>query len=187
MRKNLPFFAWLCILFTFISLCSCTNNGSGANDCFKTKEDSIAFAKNVYRIYALGGEEVLITASFSKNNMNAAGVEKFDPVDWEYVKRYASNYIKNPLFNGTKGFTIDERGLRLIKGNPNYKQLFIHLGKYTDDPNIRNDYTLLILPMDANRKFIHKGVANRGANESGNNNYDYLDPCPVVCPDEPEP
>jgi len=156
---------------------SCTNS-SPDNKTFTTKDDSLNFVKAVIKKYpeAQGAK----IADFGKSPAKVRSSSKFDPIDWEKVKTYGGFYDKHPLIDGKKGFLIDAKGLELLRSNSAYKQIYLCLGKYTDDIKINNDYTIMIVPLDADTSVIHKGLGDPRPGQ--NSNYDYLDPCPVVCP-----
>lgn len=162
---------------------SCQSSTSPKINCFKTKQDSLNFAKNVLQIYPeLQGP---LDVEFSREQKNwAARPSGFDGIDYKWVKIYANNYDSVPLFLDKRGFIIHEEGLSLIKNNPNYKLLYLRFGKRTSDRKVKNDYTVMILPLKSDSTFVFKGdgTLSRGTDS----NYDYLDPCPK-CLNSTEP
>lgn len=163
-------------LLSLLGFISCNENTQ--NSCFKTKEDSIKFAKTVIAIYPeTQGAKI---ADFGNNPNKSFGQKKFNPIDWDKVLEYAVNYDSNPLIKDKKGFMIDQRGLSLIKANNNYSQLYLRFGKYTNSSIINNDYTVMIIPLDGESEILSRSAGTERQGE--NSNYDELDPCPRACP-----
>lgn len=178
MKKNvyqttLLFFS----IVVFMTACiGNSNKDFDANKSFKSKEDSIDFAKKVIAAYP--EIQVPIAAEFGKKN----GVvpPKFNGIDYQNALNYASNYMNAPLIANKHGFLIDQTGFSILKSNSNYKQLFLCFGKFSPDQNVRDDYTIMIIPLNADTSVIYKGAGS--LTQGQNSNYDYLDPCPNVCP-----
>jgi hypothetical protein len=175
-KKNPPFVLFLFFSVAFI-LSSCTDQGGeGSLNCFKTKNDSIDFAKAVMSRYP---GELPKDASFTRPISTKVSADKIDPIEFNRLLMYAKYYDRAPIIKKTRGFFIDERGMSMLK-NVKYKHLYLRFGKYTDDPKKSDDYTIMLIPLNADSTLVHRGPAN--TRESENNNYDYLDPCPEFCP-----
>lgn len=162
MKKLIP------TLISMIFVITACNNQSEST-CFKTREDSLAFAKLVMEKYpdTLPKEEMKIWVS-QENKIAAAG-----PISWATVEAYSASHDSSPLFRiggqTVKGLMVDATGLNYVRGlsAANYSKLYLRFGKKPD-----GSYTVIILPVKTNGE-IEK-IDNR--------NYDHLDPCPTSCP-----
>lgn len=173
---NIKFINSLTATIVISLLLSC-NNDSKPKDCFKTKQDSLNFVKAVIKKYPEAqGPKI---ADFGSNPNKSLGTPRFNPVDWAKIQLWAGYYDVHPLIANKNGFFIDARGLGFLKNNSNYKQVFLRFGKYTDSDDL-TDYTVMIIPLNADSTVLWKGIVSTTA--GANNNYDELDPCPNICP-----
>lgn len=162
----------------FILLLIGCNNETSTKTEFKTKKDSIQFAKAILQIYPEAQEPQ--KAGFGDGSQQALSIDKMKPIAWTRLKSFAGNYDKIPFLKNVQGFFIDANGLESLRRNNAYNQLYVRFGKHTDDENINNDYTIMFIPLKADSTVLHKGDVNVAID--ANNNYNYVDPCPVVCP-----
>lgn len=169
--------------FGLLTLSSCGGEEptTPTADCFKTKKDSLDFVAAVIKKYPEAqGPKI---GDFGYNKLKyAAPPPPTQPIDWAQVEEYARNYDLNPLLQNKKGFMINANGLNMLKGNANYKQVYLRLGKYTNTGSGVGDYTVMLIPLNATGTVLHRGVGN--GTVGGLSNYDFLDPCPVVCPED---
>ena len=171
-------------------LCSLlTGCDSNSSQQFATKQDSLLFAKSVLQKYP--GEEM--GATLQQDTTGPARGRSFrqggpgegvQPISWETVLLYQSNYDKDPQIKAPagyfyQGFTVDSAAYQRIIKTSSIKGLYLRLGKKED-----NSYTIMILGLDANGNVMNGKEANRKPGDS--TNYDHTDPCPENCPVEPE-
>ncbi len=161
------------LLITFFSACGVQENNT-VNDCFKTKKDSVDFAKLVYEKYQLdtGAKQVSFVDPSLKTMQSEA-------VPWDTITKYAANYDRNPILTqpggglNYKGFKLNATSFSQMKNNASCAQLYFRLGKKDN-----GDYTFMVLPMNSNNDIIQTRSLPAGQNI----NHDHLDPCPTVCP-----
>lgn len=171
--KLLLKFPFTIFLFAILLSFSACNDDSGKG-YFKTKQDSLAFAKTVFKVYP-GERNVSLIVTFSENT--AAAVPS-QPVSWETIDRYKSQYDASPLLQKPsgayyKGFILDAASFAAFKSNANCAQLYLRLG--TKD---NGEYTIMVLPMDKSKNLLQSMPSPTGVNL----NHDHLDPCPSECP-----
>jgi hypothetical protein len=101
-----------------------------------------------------------------------------DSISFSTVMSYRDAYNQHPIMRDpqtnliVKGFTIDAKGVQIIRDSLRYRQIYIRLGR---KPN--GHYTMMLLPLDANGNLVQNGT-NPGVGA----NYDNLEPCPDECP-----
>ena len=177
MKKILKLSTIILLLF---SLNACINdNKQSFGETLKSKEDSVKFAETIMEKYSINKKVEFTSAQSNFKNINPT-IRSFNPVDWDLIVANAGNYDTFPLGIREKGFMIDERGINFIKANDRYKRIYLRFGKRSNDPNIKTDYTVMIIPLDGTGKVLYKGVAQSGIGDDSN--YDELDPCPSACP-----
>jgi hypothetical protein len=159
-----------------LALSSCNDNTGGTS--FKTKEDSINFAKSVMEIYPDSARPVIrrMARSMAADTVNPGMM----PIPWDtltnYVKAYNedSRKLLNPNGKPYEGFTIDAEGYRLLLENADIQGLYLRLAKKAD-----GSYTIIIMGTDGNGKPLQNSATPPS---SGNSIFDNLRPCPDVCP-----
>ena len=162
----------LCLIFTYTS---CTN---GSGTIFRTKEDSLAFAKNYFEKYP--GENNVRVKYGGDTTMKG-----LTPISWPTVKAYQSNYDKNPFILSPagvplNGFNIDSAGYTKLLNSKNIKGLYLRFGVKSNGA-----FTILILGTDAKGN-VMKDTIRGGVGDGTGTNYDETPPCPVNCPTEPD-
>lgn len=165
------------ICITCSLLYSCAGN-SGKQ--FTTKQDSLSFAQAVMEKYP-GQRPAPVSASLQDTAVPQPYV--MQPITWETVKKYQSNYdsdpqLKTPTGLYYKGFSIDTAGYSTLIRTPAIKSLYLRLGRRDD-----GSYTVMILGMDAKGNIIHT-ITGPGTGYEGDEptNFDNLPPCPANCP-----
>jgi hypothetical protein len=154
----------------------CKSNGSESP--FSTKEDSIKFARAVYKLYP---KEVRQDADTLI--MPGTGVQ---PIPWDTVLAYQNYYDRDPkIFDPAnkpyKGFSIDPNGYNMITANTAIKGLYLRLGRKAD-----GSYTIMLLGTDTAGNILQKKnleARPAGGDGGGSTNFDNTIPCPANCPD----
>lgn len=159
-------------------LFSCTGN-SGKQ--FSNKQDSLSFAQAVMEKYP--GQKPLSSPQRDTTGPDKPQPYDMQPISWETVKKYQSNYdsdpqIKTPGGLYYKGFSIDTAGYSTLIKTTAIKSLYLRLGKRDD-----GSYTIMVLGMDAKGNIIHT-ITGPGTGYEGDEptNFDNLPPCPANCP-----
>ncbi|MEO6540543.1 MAG: hypothetical protein ABIN74_06130, partial [Ferruginibacter sp.] len=144
---KIPFTIFLFAILLSFSAC---NDNSG-KDCFKTKQDSLAFAKTVFMLYPIE-KNVPLIVTFSERTAAAPS----EPVPWDTIDRYKSQYDANPLLQKPgpggayyKGFILDAASFTAFKSNADCAQLYLRFG--TKD---NGEYTIMVLPMDKSKNLL---------------------------------
>ena len=169
---KIPLAVFLLTILIGFSAC----NEEAARDCFKTKQDSLAFAKAVFQAYP-AEKNMPLTVTFAERTAATAPSE---PVSWDIINRYKEKYDLSPILvkpDGTpyKGFILDTGSFSFFKGNNKCSQLYLRLGKKDN-----NEYTIMVLPMD-NAGYLLQSAPVTSPGQQ-NLNHDHLDPCPTECP-----
>src|SRR5688572_757978 len=134
---------------TLAAIIGC-NQQSSNSELFKTKADSIAFAKKIFEIYP--EEQGPKIADFGGGKKS---IKTLDNINWSRVLEYGANYTKHPLIRNKNGFLIDANGMNLLRSHTNYQQVFLRFGKFSDDPKVLDDYTVMLIPLGAERRVLH--------------------------------
>lgn len=163
---------FLCVILISLSAC----NDNAGKDNFKTKQDSLAFAKTVFKAYP-NEKNLPLVVTFAERSSEKMLSE---PVAWDTIDKYKTQYDISPLLQKPgggayyKGFILNTASFTTFKNNTNCSQLYFRLGK-----NDNGEYTIMVLPMDAKRNLLQSTpVTGVGQNL----NQDHLDPCPSECP-----
>ena len=165
----------LCFMLTYTS---CTN---GAGTTFRTKEDSLAFAKTYFEKYP--GENS-VRVKYGNEDTLMKGIK---PITWATVKTYQSNYDKNPFILSPtgvplNGFTVDSTGYAKLLNSKKIKGLYLRFGVKVDGA-----FTIMILGTDAKGNVMKDTINIKGGVGDGTGtNYDDTPPCPTACPTEPD-
>jgi hypothetical protein len=196
MKKTSYLLILLVISFAFLNS-GC--NGTGSSSCFKTKEDSIVFARKVDSIYpkqisntqlkvdSLPRKPLEVSFAVPKSTMEKLAPNaryNMMPISFDDVELFARNYDHDPLLkepgtNGRpyKGFKIDASAYSLLKRkHGGYEELYLRFGRRPS-----GEYTIMILPMRGNR-LAYRGPRDDSKRTDPDNNYDHVDPCPDRCP-----
>ncbi len=160
-----------------LALSSCNDNSGGTS--FKTKEDSINFAKSVMEIYPDSARPV---ARRTARSMAADSVspEAMIPIPWDTVVRYSELYdadsrrLLDSKGAAYKGFSIDAGGYQMLLNNAAIESIYLRLGRKDD-----GSFTIMVMGMDKNGKLLESSAAEP---PSGRSNFDNLKPCPDICP-----
>jgi hypothetical protein len=156
---------------------SCKSGGS--KDPFSTKEDSVKFARAVYKLYPKEVTQDVDDTLVLPGN----GVQ---PITWDTVLAYQNYYDKEPkIFDpGNKpymGFSVDPNGYKMITSNTAIKGLYLRLGRKGD-----GSYTIMLLATDTAGNILQKKnleARPAGGGGGGSTNFDNTVPCPANCPD----
>lgn len=155
------------LLLVFLAAC---NNQSKSTQ-FKTREDSLAFARAVISAYDTSWKpESLAVTERDVQKFSAAA---FAPITWQDVVDFSNSHDAAPLFRRggvpVKGLMVDANGLSYIRSLPaaTYSKLYLRFGKKAD-----GSYTVMLMPVRTNGQ----------VDKVDNKNYDHLDPCPSSCP-----
>jgi len=171
--KLLLKFPFAIFLFAILLSFTACNDDSG-KDCFKTKQDSLAFAKAVLKTYP-NEKNLPLVVTFAERS---AAIAPSEPVAWDTIDRYKRQYDQSPLLQKPggayyKGFILNATSFAAFKSNANCAQLYLRLG--TKD---NGEYTIMVLPMDKSKNLLQSMPSPAGMNL----NHDHLDPCPSECP-----
>jgi hypothetical protein len=185
MKKFTFPFAFILLGIPVIGTSSC--NTFETSDSIKTKQDSIAFARAVLKLYP--ETQGTVTVGFGNRNENGKkiSIPKFKGVSFAEIDTWAENYNKIPLFqNGegqdVTGFMIDVHGMQCLTKNPKYEKIYIRFGKYSGTSSDKTDYTVMLVPLTASGDLVCPAGSLADDSEGGTSNYDALDPCPKECP-----
>lgn len=165
MKKFIPLLPVLLLAL----LTACNNQNESA--CFKTREDSLAFAQAVIKMYDTATKPESVT--IMERDAQKFSTTAFAPLPWQSVVDFANAHDTTPLFRlggvPVKGLMVDATGLNYLRALPaaTYSKLYLRFGKKTD-----GSYTVMILPVKTNGQ----------VEMVDNKNYDHLDPCPSSCP-----
>ena len=147
------------------------------NTSFKSKEDSIRFARTVLANYP----EVLLDTSRPSLAPQAPG-QGVSPISNQLMREYFRLYDADPkLFTPSglayKGFGIDTAGWTTIKNNPKIFGLFMRLGRKPD-----SSFTIVLQGLDAKGHIINNGMTGAGTQDDNPTNFDNSTACPEKCP-----
>lgn len=163
-------------MFTLLLVVIAISCNSGPNTVFKSKSDSLSFAKAFFDRYP---DENSVRVKYrSADSVIAKGVQ---PISWKVVEQYQQSYDKHPLIYGLdglplQGYLIDSAGYSMITQNRNIKGLYLRFGKKADSA-----VTIMILGTDIRGNIIRDTILSYP--ESGNSgDFDNIGPCPTVCP-----
>jgi hypothetical protein len=151
---------------------ACTEQGSTT---FKSKEDSIRFARSVLANYP----DALSDTSRPSVAPQGPG-QGVAPINNQLMRAYFRLYDADPkLFTPGgqpyQGFGIDTAGWKSIKNNPKIFGLFMRLGRKPD-----SSYTIVLQGLDARGRIINNGLKDGAPKDT--TNYDQVLDCPNSCP-----
>ncbi|ODT54273.1 MAG: hypothetical protein ABS68_02820 [Niastella sp. SCN 39-18] len=167
----------ICIIYLFICVESCQSPQSPA---FNNKQDSLAFAQSVAKLYPL---EVCPPKG---PVTDTAKTTKITSISWPTVLDYEQRYDRNPQIKSPggdyyQGFSIDTEGWSMLQQQTSIKGLYLRLGQKPD-----LSYTIMLLGTDANGKIINQVIAKDSLQKQYEaekfTNFDNLEPCPAFCP-----
>lgn len=172
--KLLTAFAATLLLCFALTQTSCSN---GNDVVFKTKDDSLKFAKAYYQKYP--GENSVTTQYRS----DSAGATGFGPILWKDVLNYEAAYDKQPIIYNPagvalQGFAIDTTGYSMIQKNPIIKGLYLRFGRKYD-----GSFTIMVLGTNAKGYIMTDNIAKDSTlGDGAPSNFDNIPPCPQICP-----
>ena len=158
----------------FIS--SCKQSGS----TFNNKVDSLSFAKAYFDKYP---EENKVKTKLKSDTGSATAVQ---PINWEEVLRFRTQYDKSPLIynlkeEALKGFSVDANGFAQLRNNAKIMGLYLRLARRDD-----GSFTIMILGTDEKGNVLEANQQThmKSAKDSTEySDFDNLEPCPADCPE----